>query len=467
MLKLSSCFIAMSAIFTLNAHAATVEWIQSGWDAKSNSVINWVKKDDLKFVKKDMTEYRVFDIDTTHPQQTIDGFGGAFNEKGWDAMSGLKTDEREKILKDLFGQNGLNLNIGRIPIGANDYSMDYYSLDDTPGDYELKNFSMEREHKYHLPYLKAAMKYQPTLKVFASPWTPPAWMKANNFYGCRGSAENAHLKWDPQTQKTYAKYLSKFATAYQNEGIALTQIHLQNEPAACQDFPSSTWTGPQMRDFLRDYLVPQFEKDKQTAEVWLGTINHGDYKAYAEPVLTDPKLKGKIAGVGYQWDGKYAISETHKRHPDIKLMQTESECGDGKNDIFAGFYTFSLMKKYLAGGASSYVYWNMVLDASGMSTWGWKQNSLINIDRMQGGKAQYNFEYYVLKHFSNLIKPGAKLLKIDQDEDTLAFRNPDNSIIVVSGNSSFSEKEMTYTYNGEMVKAKLPMMTMNSFVINP
>lgn len=178
-------------------------------------------------------------------------------------------------------------------------------------------------------------------------------------------------------------------------------------------------------------------------------------------------MKGKIAGVGYQWDGKYAISETHKRHPDIKLMQTESECGDGKNDIFAGFYTFSLMKKYLAGGASSYVYWNMVLDASGMSTWGWKQNSLINIDRMQGGKAQYNFEYYVLKHFSNLIKPGAKLLKIDQDEDTLAFRNPDNSIIVVSSNSSFSEKEMTYTYNGEMVKAKLPMMTMNSFVINP
>lgn len=195
-------------------------------------------------------------------------------------------------------------------------------------------------------------------------------MKANNFYGCRGSAENAHLKWDQKTQKTYAKYLSKFATAYQNEGIALTQIHLQNEPAACQDFPSSTWTGPQMRDFLRDYLVPQFEKDKQKAEVWLGTINYGDYKAYAEPVLTDPKLKGKIAGVGYQWDGKYAIAETHKRHPDIKLMQTESKCGDGKNDIYAGFYTFSLMKKYLAGGASSYVYWNMVLDTSGISTQG-------------------------------------------------------------------------------------------------
>ena len=467
MLKLSRCCLALTAIMAVNVHAASVEWIQSGWDAKANGIVNWVKKDNLKFVKKDATDYRVFDIDTTHPQQTIEGFGGTFNEKGWDAMSGMAPQEREKILQDLFSPNGLNLNIGRIPIGANDYSMDYYSLDDTPGDYELKHFSMAREHKYHLPYLKAAMKYQPKLTVFASPWTPPAWMKANNFYGCRGLAENAHLKWDPKTQQAYAKYLSKFATSYQQEGIALTQIHLQNEPAACQDFPSSLWTGPQMRDFLRDYLVPQFEQDKQTAEIWLGTINHGDYKAYAEPVLTDPKLKGKIAGVGYQWDGKYAIAETHKRHPDIKLMQTESECGDGKNDIFAGLYTFSLMKKYLASGASKYVYWNMVLDASGNSTWGWKQNSLVNIDRMQGGKAQYNFEYYVLKHFSNLIKPGAQLLKADQDEDTLAFRNPDQSIIVVAANPSFSEKEMTYTYQGEMVKAKLPMMTMNSFIIRP
>lgn len=442
-----------------------VEWIQSGWDSKANSVVNWVKKDELKFSKQDKTDYRVFNIDTSHKLQTIDGFGGAFNEKGWDAMSGMKPAEREKIIKDLFSDDGLNLSIGRIPIGANDYSMDYYSLADTPGDYELKNFSMDREHKYHIPYLKSAMKYKPELKVFASPWTPPAWMKANNFYGCRGSAEQAHLIWDEKTQKAYAKYLSKFATSYQKEGINLEQIHLQNEPAACQDFPSSTWTGPQMRDFLRDYLVPQFEKDNQKAEIWLGTINHGDYKAYAEPVLTDPKLKGKIAGVGYQWDGKYAVAETHKRHPDIKLMQTESECGDGKNDVFAGLYTFSLIKKYLAGGANSYVYWNMVLDASGTSTWGWKQNALINIDRMQGGKAQYNFEYYVIKHFSNLVKPGAKLLKADIDEDTLAFENPDESIIVVSGNPSFSEKEITFTYQGQMVKAKLPMMTMNSFIL--
>jgi glucosylceramidase len=467
MLKSSSCIIVLAAtLVSINANSASVKWIQSGWDAKTNSVVNWHQNAEPKITDRDSSDYRVFDLNTSSTLQTIDGFGGAFNEKGWDAMSGMKPDERDNVIKNLFSQDGLNLTMGRIPIGANDYSMDYYSLDDTPGDYALKYFSMEREHKYLLPYLKSAMKYKPNLKVIASPWTPPAWMKANNFYGCRGSEENAHLIWDKKTQIAYAKYLSKFATEYQKEGVNLDQIHLQNEPAACQDFPSSKWTGTEMRDFLRDYLVPQFEKDKQSASIWLGTINYGDYKAYAEPVLTDPKLEGKIAGVGYQWDGKYAISETHKRHPDIKLMQTESECGDGKNDIFAGLYTFNLIKQYLAGGASSYVYWNMVLDSSGNSTWGWKQNSLINIDRMQGGKPQYNFEYYVIKHFSNLIKTGAKLLSVDINEDTLAFENPDKSIVVVSGNPSYSEKEMTFTIKNKMFKAKLPMMTINSFVVS-
>ena len=465
MFKLSSCFIAVGAVLSFGANATSVEWIQSGWNNVSNNVVYWQQNAAPKVVNKDHTDYRVISIDPSKTLQVIDGFGAAINEKGWDAMSGLTPDARDKIVKSLFGDEGLNLTIARIPVGANDFSMDYYSLDDVAGDYDLKHFSMEREHKYLIPYLQAAMKYKPKLDVLASPWTPPAWMKANQFYGCRGSEKDAHLIWDKKTQTAYAKYLSKFATEYQKEGINLTQIHLQNEPAACQDFPSSKWTGVEMRDFLRDYLVPQFEKDKQKAQVWLGTINYGDYEAYAKPVLTDPKLKGKIDGVGYQWDGKYAIAETHKRHPDIKLMQTESECGDGKNDIAAGLYTFSLIEKYLAGGANAYVYWNMVLDSTGNSTWGWKQNSLINVDRMAGGKATYNFEYYVMKHFSNLVKPGAHLLSVNTEEDVLAFKNPDNSIIVVSGNPSYSNKNMTYTLGNKMFKATLPMMSVSSFII--
>ncbi|KAA8998062.1 glycosyl hydrolase [Affinibrenneria salicis] len=457
-------------IFALLTPAAVmannVAWIQSGFNEQKNDIINWENMPALKWEKFDGSDYRVINIDAEKTRQKFDGFGGAFNEKGWDAISALPEEKKQAIIKSLFSSDGLNLNIGRIPIGANDFSMDYYSLNDSAGDYAMKNFSIERDKKYLLPYIKAAMKYKPDMDFMASPWTPPAWMKANQHYGCRGNKADAHLIWQPENQRVYALYLSKFISAYQQEGVKIDALHLQNEPAACQDFPSSLWSGEEMRTFLRDYLIPQFEKDKQSAQAWLGTINYGDYKSYAEPTLEDPALKNKIGGIGYQWDGKYAIAETHKRYPQVKIVQTESECGKGENDIFSGFYTFSLIKTYLDNGASAYVYWNMILDASGNSTWGWKQNSLISVDRMQT-TVKYNFEYYILKHFSALLKPGAEVLDIQNDESTLAFKNPNGELVIVSANPSYSEKEMRYKLNDQMFKVKLPMMTISSFVVAP
>ncbi|WP_413738508.1 glycoside hydrolase family 30 protein [Sodalis sp. RH21] len=462
------CIMAavMSGLATLASHAATIEWFQSGYDKHTNTVIEWKAMNSPALEKFDNSDYRVLSINQKDMLQEIDGFGAAFNEKGWDALSGLSQTEHAKVLTSLFAShNGLNLTLGRIPIGANDFSMDYYSLDDHPADYEMKHFSIARDEKYLIPFIKAALAYQPDMQFFASPWTPPAWMKANNYYGCRGSEGRAHLVWEPKIEQAYALYLSKFVQAYQEKGINISAVHLQNEPAACQDFPSSTWTGLQMRDFLRDYLIPQFEKDKLPATAWLGTINYGDYESYAKPVLEDKALRGKLGGVGYQWDGKYAIEETRKRYPGTKLIQTESECGNGSNDLFAGFYTFNLIKKYLEAGASQYYYWNMVLDSSGNSSWGWKQNSLISVDRMYG-KVSYNFEYYVLKHVSALVRPKAHLLNMKNDEDALAFINTDNSIVLVLANPSYSEKQMRITLGDKMIRVKMPMLTMNSLVIN-
>ncbi|QTF07171.1 hypothetical protein HC231_03920 [Brenneria izadpanahii] len=455
----------MALLTPAAAMANNVTWIQSGFNEQKNDIVSWEKMPALAWEKFDNSDYRVIDIDIKKTRQKFEGFGGTFNEKGWDAISALPENKKQEIIKSLFSDKELNLNLGRIPVGANDFSMDYYSLNDTPNDFAMKNFSIERDKKYLLPYIKAALVYKPDLAFIASPWTPPAWMKVNQHYGCRGMKDDAHLIWTPEVQRAYALYFSKFLSAYKQEGVNINALHLQNEPAACQDFPSSLWNGEEMRDFLRDYLIPQLDKDRQTAKAWLGTINYGDYKAYAEPTLEDPALRNKIGGIGYQWDGKYAIAETHKRYPEVKIVQTESECGKGENDIFSGFYTFSLIKTYLDNGASAYIYWNMILDASGNSTWGWKQNSLISIDRMQT-TVKYNFEYYVLKHFSALLKPGAEVLDIHNDEGTLAFKNPNGEIVVVSANQTYSEKEMRYKFNDKMFKVKLPMMTISSFVIS-
>jgi len=175
-----------------------------------------------------------------------------------------------------------------MPIGASDYAMDWYSLNDHPGDLGMRSFSLVRDRQYLIPYIKAALSINPGLRIWGSPWCPPAWMKGNNHYTCQGQDNSSRLVWKPEILSAYAHYLSLYVQSYRREGIPIYAVHVQNEPHACQIFPSCLWSGEELRDFIRDYLAPCFRKDHLDAEIWLGTINHGDYRKYAGVVLSDP-----------------------------------------------------------------------------------------------------------------------------------------------------------------------------------
>ena len=431
----------------------------------SNGERNWLQKADIEFLPLDQRIYTPIRIDPIRTLQTIEGFGGAFNEKGWEVMLSVPASVRERVMDDLFSPGqGLNFTIGRTPIGASDYAMDAYSYSEAPGDYTQKHFSTARDKQYLLPYLKSALARQPKLHLFASPWTPPSWMKANNRYDCHLEPANGHLIFDQKTQQAYALYFEKYVRDYATRGVPISAIHFQNEVTGCQIFPSSVWTGEQSRDFLKNYLIPQFKRVGLPQEMWMSTINDTTHDRYAEIVLSDPELAKNIAGIGYQWDGQHAIAETRARYPNLRIWQTESECGDGANDRKAGFYTFSLIRKYFNGGANAYVYWNMVLEPKGQSTWGWQQNSLITVDRRTKA-AIYNFEYYVFKHMSALVQPGAKLLDIDRADDALAFKNPDGQIVVVLANTSWMDKEFTVVIGSKILRVKTNSWSLNSLVL--
>jgi glucosylceramidase len=415
--------------------------------------------------KYDGTNERLIEIFPAKKLQQIDGFGGCFNERGMDALSVLPGNKRLEVIQQLFDTvSGCKFNICRMPIGASDYAMDYYSLDDTPGDYKMEHFSIERDRKYLIPYIKMAMKYNPKLKIWGSPWTPPAWMKSNNHYSCQGMQDSCHLQWNPEILHAYALYFEKYIKAYRNEGVNVYAIHVQNEPYACQNFPSCLWTGDKMRDFIRDYLGPKLTG--LNTEIWLGTINNGKYDDCAGVVLSDPGSAKYITGVGYQWDGKNAIGITAARHPGIKLMQTESECGGSENNLQSALYTYGLIDHYLKSGANSYMYWNMILDRSGLSSWGWPQNSLISINR-NTREAAYNMEFYVMKHFAHFVKSGAsRLVTSGYDENVLAFMNPGNELIVVVMNSSQFNKKYTVKIGDKMFIADLQGQSFNTFKID-
>ncbi|MBT2288790.1 glycosyl hydrolase [Paenibacillus albidus] len=374
--------------------------------------------------------------------QTLEGFGGCFNELGFVALRHLSGEERAKVMHDLFHPEGeQRFSICRLPIGASDYALEWYSLNETDGDYAMEHFSIERDRQMLIPYIKEALALNPELKLFASPWSPPTWMKFPKAYNY------GTLRWEPDILEAYALYFVKFVEAYRAEGITIHQVHVQNEVVADQKFPSCVWTGEQLKVFIRDYLGPAFERHGLDTEIWLGTINAPepwdewlkkkatDHDAFAAVVLSDPEAYKYVKGVGYQWAGKHAIQRTVQSYPELRYMQTENECGDGENTWFYAKYVFNLYQHYFMNGVNAYIYWNMVLEPKGRSTWGWEQNAMLTA-APHLSEVIRNPEYYVMKHFSHFTRPGwvRTGLKGPWSAHAVAFQAPEGGVTLIVAN---------------------------------
>lgn len=431
------------------------------------------------------------EIKRDQPQQTIAGFGTCFNELGWTSLSLLSAKDRENILRELFAPGvGANFTLCRMPVGANDFSRKWYSYNETEGDFAMKNFSITNDLQTLVPFIKAAQKFNSSLKLWASPWSPPAWMKYNGHYAARSVLGNVTFKSEEygmdltginnglppdkegkegtdmfiQQDKyfiAYALYFAKFIEAYRRQGISIGMVMPQNEFNSAQVFPSCTWTAAGLARFIA-YLGPQMKA--LGVEVFLGTVERANDKL-VDTVLTDPKSRDFVKGAGFQWAGKGAIAAVHRQHPLLRLCQTEQECGNGKNDWSYCVYAWGLLKQYLSNGANGYMYWNTSLKQGGISTWGWKQNSLISVDTA-AGTYKYNYEYYLLKHVSHFVKPGAKRLNTTGAfTNLLAFANVDKSIVVIAQNEGSEEKRIKIKLGNKVLEPLLGPNTFNTFLL--
>lgn len=398
---------------------------------------------------------------TGSKHQTWEGFGGCFNELGWIALSALDSADRDKIISELFDQkDGCRFNICRLPIGASDYGAEWYSHNEHDGDFAMERFSIERDKGYLIPYIRESMKLAPEMRLFASPWSPPTWLKFPKVYNY------GTLIWKPEYLKAYALYFARFVQAYGEEGIRIDQVHVQNEPVADQKFPSCLWTGQQMTDFIRDHLGPTFEKEGIDAEIWFGTLNTGDYDNYPHVVLSDPAAAKYTSGVGFQWYGKEAVQRTSMSFPGVRMMQTENECGNGANSWEHARYVYSLLWHYITNGVNAYVYWNMVLEPTGRSTWGWTQNSMVTVDP-ESRTYTLTPEFYVMKHFSRFIDPGAVRLGLTGPwaGNSVAFTNPDGSTVLVVANPWADAKDFAFSSENGSVAGRLEGYSINTFVL--
>lgn len=449
----------------VSATAPSIRWICSTlaepWQEKSGTVIT----------SASTTETNILKLDPQTAYQSVDGFGGCFNELGWDALQALDQPQQAVALQALFGADGCNFNLCRVGMGANDFARDWYSFDETPGDYALTNFSIARDRTSLIPFIKAAMQYQPGLAVWGVPWCPPAWMKTN------GSYRGGYMKQDSQTLAAYALYFSKYVQAYRAEGVNLYAVHPQNEPRYnTGNYPQCGWKGSELNVFLRDYLLPRLKKDRVDVQVWLGTIVNADLVDYVEPVLGDPVTGPQIAGVGYQYLGQKAMILTHDKFPGRKMLQTETECFKGENSWDEGLATFQKITEDMNHFASGYTYWNLILNQKSTSSWGWKQNSVLKIDTA-AKTITYNPEFYSLKHFAHFLQPGAvriglsAVTEIGNDNaaisvrSVVAFRNPAGDLVLMIGNRSHPNFPITVQAGTHRATLEIPGQSMSTIVL--
>ena len=401
--------------------------------------------------------------------QRVFGWGGAFNDVGAASIDSLRAGLRSVVMKEIFDPiNGCKFNVGRVPIGISDFSLvaGYYSLNETSGDYAMTNFSIAHDRIYNIPYCKEAMKWQPNLMIYASPWTPPTWMKSNKKYD--GSAT---LNKNEQTFTAYATYFRKFVQSWKQEGVPVFVVFPQNEPGwNVPSQPACGWTGTELKNFVRDYLYPDFNANGVMTQIWMGTFHMSYFTDDLKPTLDDPVARTMIKGCGTQREGALGMDSALRYDPSLHwhAMETETMCWSGQNSWSDAMETYRFICGFEMAGTNYYNFWNMILNSNWGFGWQYRaQNSMVTINTTNK-TIKYNPEFYIMKHFSYYVAVGAVRIQAVNSNDNLlavAFKNPDGTIILEVQNSSNSTVSPLIQVGSKAFTPALPASSVNTFHI--
>ncbi|OQB15205.1 MAG: O-Glycosyl hydrolase family 30 [Firmicutes bacterium ADurb.Bin193] len=390
--------------------------------------------------------------------QEIEGFGGAFTEAASTTLDKMSPDKRAEILNAYFNpKTGLGYNMCRTHINSCDFSLGNYAYTEVEGDVNLEHFTIERDRKSLIPFIKDAMAVEGAdFRLFASPWSPPAWMKTTGEMNHGGKIKDEY-------REAWAKYYARYIKEYDSEGIKIWGLTVQNEPIAVQRWDSCIYTAEEERDFVRDYLGPTLEKEG-LGDVKLMIWDQNKERIYerAKIALTDPEAAKYIWGVAFHWysgDHFEALSAVNRMFPDIKMMLTEA-CQERSKptDMWtaAEKYGHDIIGN-LNNWACGWVDWNLLLNVMGGPNHVGNYCDAPIIADTEKNEVIYNGSYYYMGHFSKYIRPGAKRIastKYTDKIETTAFLNTDGRIAVVVLNKSDEEVFFRLRYHDERVPLK-------------
>jgi glucosylceramidase len=392
--------------------------------------------------------------------------------------------------------------MGRIPIGASDYATNRYTDDDgtwtdvnassgtrQPADTSMANFSLDRDTKNLIPYVKAAMAVKSNIRFWASPWTPPVWMKngykstaAGSMSGWKPSFyDGGNMNSDSATLTAYAQYYTKWVQGYKDQGINIEIVSPQNEPGYDQNYPSCLWDSATYTSWIGKYLGPAMKT--LGVKVMLGTLSNnssGKDESSAQAALKDSTASGFLSVVGVQWGVLDDLnSGSFSPSGGLPVWATEHKCGNypwsgasgcgetsdscpsynstqAPNDQAYGVESWKYIRNAITKGkVTSYSAWNMVLDKNGLgndTSRDWRQDTLLVSN---SGSLVLTPAYYVFRHLSQYVQPGASVVATSGG-DAIAFKNPDNSLVAVVYNSGAENKNYIVKIGGKMLQFDMP-----------
>jgi len=420
------------------------------------------------------TQVCVF-VDPTKTFQTILGIGGALTDAAAETFAKLPKDKQEELLKAYYDRSaGIGYSLARTNIQSCDFSSDSYSYV-APGDSALKTFSIDHDRKYKIPLIRAAMKAaQGRLILFASPWSPPAFMKTND-----NVLHGGHLK--PEYYHSWANFYGKFIHAYAREGIPIWGITIQNEPMATQTWESCIYTAEEETRFLKNDLGPAMQRNglgDRKIIVW----DHNRDLIYqrASTLLEDPAAAKYVWGVGFHWYEDWSggdqmfdnVERVHESFPSKNLLLTEA-CTfpfsmEHIHDWKLGERYGRSMIHDFNDGSVGWTDWNILLDETGGPNHvGNFCFAPVHADT-RTGELIYTNSYYYIGHFSKFVRPGARRVSAAPSRSALlatAFLNKDGQLAVIVMNQTDSKVDYNLWIAGNAAQVTSPPHSIATLVV--
>jgi len=441
----------------------------------ANTSLRLTEIEKLQFTKAVQpleTEIAIF-VNPTKKFQSFLGIGGAITDASAEVFSILSAPVQSQFMNAYFGEGGINYNIVRTSIHSCDFGLGSHTYIEE-GDSALTTFDIAPDRAKRIPMIKrAASMIGDNFVFYASPWSPPAFMKTNKNMLRGGSLL-------PKYYQTWANYFVKFIKAYEAEGLPVWGVTIQNEPMATQRWESCIYTAEQERDFLKNNLGPTMEAagygDKKIV-VW--DHNRDLITHRANTIFDDPDAAKYAWGTGFHWyetwtggNPRYENLKLIKEaYPDKQLLFTEG-CQEGFDA--AHYERWSNAERYgnsmindFNNGTVGWTDWNILLDETGGPNH--VQNlcfAPIHADT-QNDSLIFTPTYYYIGHFSRFIEPGALRVSTSASRSTIestTFQNPDGGLVTVVMNRTDEALDYTLIVDGQEARTSIQAHAMHTLV---